>query len=1404
MKKKTRPISLLLALCMVLGMLPGTVFATGSGMPFTDVKETDWFYDAVRYVYENGMMSGTGSSTFAPDSSTTRGMIVTILHRLEGTPSASGEQFSDVPAAQYYAKAVAWASANGIVSGYGNGCFGPNDPITREQLAAILYRYADYKGYGVSIGKKADLSGYADAASISDWAVSAFQWACGAGIIGGSDGKLTPQGAATRAQTAAMLYRFCESFRAEKITSPTGPVDSHPVTPAPELPDTTSYSVIFDPNGEDVENMPAEQLVANGEYAAEPHSPTRDGYIFEGWYSNERCTIRYDFSSIVSSDLRLYARWRSEKESYIYTPDKEHFKVDEESGISYVDNMLLLFFKSGTTEEMIDDVIQSVDGTIVGVLFGIQHYQVQIEARSMDELETICHELEQLDCVNFASFDLVTEFTEDITPDDPWNDASWNDNNPAGENWWAEAIHLRDAWDYEQEFTHVDIGIVDWGFYTEHDDLKNKISYVSAGNEPHYHGTHVAGIIGAEANNREGISGIVWNCDLLVYDVNIEGDDFDKNYVNSLSHYLSSMALLIEQAEGRRAVVNFSICSKYEMTSQKNRDEIASFCSKYLFSLLDRGYDFVIVESSGNENSEATHWAFLATITQKNCCNTYTESTGITPDDIIKRCVIVGNAQNDGGQTYSRYQGEVGSNYGSRVDIMAPGTDIYSTWVEEVKNGYVGTYKSKLGTSLAAPMVTGVASLVWSINPSLTGVEVRDIIKNSADIPVTGGPNMVNAAAAVEMARARDFELKFVDSKTNSALSCDAVRMQCVAYIGTWDVDADSLPEKKLSLTHEKKYSTASLYGVYGKWGYVITADGYESKAVSFDIGSRNGEATIYLTPIEETPEVPQGIFNLQFVDTSTNEAVSLSTVHVTRDSFNGQADGSEFDLALANGYGQFTAPHGTWVYTFTAEGYQPSTERFNIDGDIYIGTVELTPVAETPEEVTFAGGDGSKYNPYQVSTPEQLNAVRNDLDAHYIQINDIDMSAFGDFEPIGKRYANGSTVGYTAFFGSYNGQGYKISNLNIVKLQWEFVGLFAYVGGGTVNNIVLENAHLSVDLAGTTNSYYQFGLIAGRSSSASDIQNCTVSGEIVITNAKYSLYAGGIVGGGGATACTNNATITIDGTGSFTHCGGIVGYQSGEEMIADCKNYGTINVSSRGYVFCGGIAGTSGGSTTSASAIASISKCVNYGDISVISAAETNCGGIAGRGQYVSYCVNYGDVSGKSVDFQESYTATMSVGGISGEAWAGGVDSGTSRTEFCINLGAVTATGEKAHATRNDEYAGGIVGSTLCYLDDNVLVTNCYNGSLRIEANRYVSDSEAYENQPAGRIYGYYIGYLVDGVEYSIVAENNYSIGDTLVNGEMPTDDLTHDGKNGETITQVEFDAKLAEILAVINGTAS
>ena len=178
--------------------------------PFVDVIEGSWYSEAVKYVCEKGLMKGTGGNTFSPDEMTTRGMIVTILHRLEGMPSAGDNAFSDVKTDKYYADAVAWASGNNIASGYGNDKFGPDDTISREQLAVILINYAKYKGYDISA--KADLSKYADAEDISSWASDAMSWANAVGLILGDGNSLTPTGNATRAQAAAILYRLVEEI----------------------------------------------------------------------------------------------------------------------------------------------------------------------------------------------------------------------------------------------------------------------------------------------------------------------------------------------------------------------------------------------------------------------------------------------------------------------------------------------------------------------------------------------------------------------------------------------------------------------------------------------------------------------------------------------------------------------------------------------------------------------------------------------------------------------------------------------------------------------------------------------------------------------------------------------------------------------------------------------------------------------------------------------------------------------------------------------------------------------------------------------------------------------------------------------------------------------------------------
>lgn len=180
-------------------------------LPFRDVRPEDWFYADVRYVYEAGLMNGTAEGLFSPDLFTSRAMIVTVLWRLSGSPVVNYYMpFADVDQASWYAEAVRWAASCGIVTGYDNGNFGPNDPITREQLAAILYRCAAYRQEDTSIGADTNILSFTDAASVSEYAVPALQWACGAGILQGADGALLPTHPATRAQTAAILHRFCQ------------------------------------------------------------------------------------------------------------------------------------------------------------------------------------------------------------------------------------------------------------------------------------------------------------------------------------------------------------------------------------------------------------------------------------------------------------------------------------------------------------------------------------------------------------------------------------------------------------------------------------------------------------------------------------------------------------------------------------------------------------------------------------------------------------------------------------------------------------------------------------------------------------------------------------------------------------------------------------------------------------------------------------------------------------------------------------------------------------------------------------------------------------------------------------------------------------------------------------------
>ena len=196
----------ILAFLLAFGLL-GAPLSLAAGVSYGDVPQGIWYYDAVQTVSDRGLMKGTADGVFSPNAPTTRAAVVTILHRMAGSPDVGTSAFPDVAASSWYSRPVAWAAAKGIVLGYDDGLFRPDQPVTREQMATILRRYASYEGYSDQV--TLDLSRYTDASSVSPSAQMALAWAVQSGIITGvSDYQLAPAGQTTRAQLATILTRY--------------------------------------------------------------------------------------------------------------------------------------------------------------------------------------------------------------------------------------------------------------------------------------------------------------------------------------------------------------------------------------------------------------------------------------------------------------------------------------------------------------------------------------------------------------------------------------------------------------------------------------------------------------------------------------------------------------------------------------------------------------------------------------------------------------------------------------------------------------------------------------------------------------------------------------------------------------------------------------------------------------------------------------------------------------------------------------------------------------------------------------------------------------------------------------------------------------------------------------------
>lgn len=498
-------------------------------------------------------------------------------------------------------------------------------------------------------------------------------------------------------------------------------------------------------------------------------------------------------------------------------------QLSENSG--YVKNTMIVIFDEDAS--FFDKLsVFSEAGTLSGVIDELGLYVIRTDNMSYESLNKLCKDVSLMENVALACICPAKKLTEQYTPDDPFNDekgywnSDWDDENPEGNNWHIEATDTRSAWGYKSLFNHISIGVVDGGFDTDHEELNGKITFPTRReerkNRPNHHGTHVAGIIAAEQDNGTGISGICSDSTLICVDWSPSTNQLwiaDLEVLQALKRVVKAGA----------KVINFSVGNSSSMGDDNFK--FPSFVpnldgmlySYAMGSLLQKGYDFVVVQSAGNGNGEsyavdASQNGLFCSINEKNA---FLPFKNVDINDVLDRIIVVGSAE----LTEQGYMQTSSSNIGDRVDICAPGNEVFSCTKDD-------TYLRKSGTSMAAPVVTGVASLVWCVNPELTGEEVKKIVcENTKD----------------EVLPAKERHYDFLNYKTYPLVNAKlAVEASLLAKGGFYEVDIDTGAKEEITLTNEKgdefifeTDSQGKLTCVLEKGKYTLkTAEGVEEIVV--------------------------------------------------------------------------------------------------------------------------------------------------------------------------------------------------------------------------------------------------------------------------------------------------------------------------------------------------------------------------------------------------------------------------------------------------------------------------------------------------------------------------------------------------------------------------------------------
>ena len=959
----------------------------------------------------------------------------------------------------------------------------------------------------------------------------------------------------------------------------------------------------------------------------------------------------------------------------LYEYSQDDIVTDVETGISYVKNVILIFFEKGVDDSIRKEIIDSVSGKIIGEDSFIEEVFIRVPETEYEDLTNIAKQLETIDGVLAASIDIASQMSttsEGVYPSD--GVSSYRDKAL-----WYDEINASVLSEYQNNT--IDVGIIDVGFDYWHEDLRLiNVSDVASIQEKD-HGTHVAGIIGAK-NNAFGINGILKNCNLYCYDAKPESYQSKFMYTGSATVYG-----MIRCVEKGAKIINYSMTTndpKNEDFTPEQKKESGEYYSKYIYALRNSGKDFLIIQAAGNGHIEgklqlgrdASNTGAFACITEENCYR----GDSVSIEEILDSIIIVASAE----KTESGYQLMIESNGGEQVDITAPGQNIFST----IENGY--GYMS--GTSQATPMVTGAAAGIWSMAPSLSAKEIKNIILNSADLIVASNPDAPNAAdngqtsySLLNIERAVNYTL---DARVGTISGKVVQENQSPLEYVSVEIYAENGDKVESGYTDKSGMFTFDL--TEGTYEIHFAKSGFDNKEMSINIS--HGAITALLDPIVMNAK-SVGIQGT-VVDETGN---AISDVNVEIKDSNSDED---ITITTTDGNGEFfvTLENGEYKITFTKEGYE-SVTRDNIivfDGTNEIGNIVMNLSRLNDNFVTeISPPDESATLIYTVE--DLLNAT----EGNYVLANDLDLGTYNNGVWIPINVTGNLTL---------DGQGHVIKNMNVVEESESYrSGLYGTCSNYscTFKNIGLDNVNInnplsaySGGLIGYVNNGVETGDNAETNKQSIIVNNCYIDGVIL-----QSIHAGGLLGYIYNSAWNDSYQIDVQILNSYSKAniisenssGGIIGYVYGtsNNNIADagelkleidnCHNYGTItateydNTSLVGYEsVAGGIIGFFG--TDNVMAYVDVKNSSSSNNI------ESMCsGGIIGyiefgRNVTINNCKTDGSIEGYSI-----------AGGIIADAGLSS-DATTTTVESCLVSGTVKAS----------SYIGGIIGNGSRYTNIN------------------------------------------------------------------------------------------------------